>query len=42
MDLSEVGLIELGNIPAAPIMYTSLLCVIFVVIGAIILWNSTR
>jgi hypothetical protein len=42
MDLSEVGLIELSNTPAAPILYTALACAVFVLIGLVIIWNSTR
>jgi hypothetical protein len=42
VDLAEVGLIELGNTPAAPIMYTALACTVFVLIGLVIMWNSTK
>ena len=42
MDLSEVGLIELSNTPAAPILYTALACAVFVLIALVIMWNSTK
>jgi hypothetical protein len=42
MDLSEVALIELSNTPAAPILYTALACAVFVLIGLVIMWNSTK
>ncbi len=42
MDLSEVGLIELSNTPVAPILYTALTCAVFVLIGLVIMWNSTK
>ena len=42
MDLSEVGLIELANAPAEPILYTALACAVFVLIGLVIIWNSTK
>tara|TARA_R100001463_G_scaffold1280_3_gene5629 strand:- start:345 stop:488 length:144 start_codon:yes stop_codon:yes gene_type:complete len=42
MDLSEVGLIELANSPAEPILYTALACAVFVLIGLVIMWNSTK
>jgi len=42
MDLSEVGLIELSNTPAMPIIYTTIACSVFVLIGLVIMWNSTK
>lgn len=42
MDLSEVGLIELSSTPATPILYTALACSVFVLIGLVIMWNSTK
>ena len=42
MNLAEVGLIELSNAPGMPILYTALACSVFVLIGLIIIWNSTK